>query len=257
MVALMFFPLLLLVACSKSDDTMSDPQAFTRALARAEVDPRAATELCLDLGEPRMRAACMSEVAPRLAKSDRSAALTACAALGAPHGADCTFRLAETLGDSTLCAQAGEFADDCHLHLFSEHLRDWIPAGARPGNVEAVAASWILDAGLSPDDPRAWSAVYRWVLGQQRPLDRASCDNILDAMKRDACRMTALAHYNDLLNHLRDKGEQLCQDPLPPRAQFVEDPDLRALLIERRSKDLCDPNAVRPAPAGGLPGAGG
>lgn len=235
--------LLWLLACAPDDG--ADASLLSRALG--EQDPAVAAALCLDLRGPEPRARCAREVAPRLGRSE---ALALCA-----QDEDCVFRVAEALQDQALCAQAGRFADDCRLHLLSAALPGLLPRAAQVGEVEALVEPAITAAGLALTDPRPWSAVYRWVLGAQRPLDRGACARAPDRLRQEACAQTALAHYNDLLNHLRDRGEALCVDPLPARAAFAPDPELEALLARRRAEDLCDPSARRPPPER-LPGAG-
>jgi hypothetical protein len=143
------------------------------------------------------------------------------------------------------------------MHIFSRRLAGWIPRGSTPGSFEPKASARIEATGLDPYDPRSWSAMYRWVLGAQRPLDRGSCDQAPDSFRQEACRATAVAVFHDRLSHARDRGENLCQDPLPQAVAPVSDPVLDQVLAERRAQDLCDPSAVRAPPTGvRLPGSG-
>lgn len=243
----------LLLACTEPPD----PRALhAEALAKLETAPQEAAALCLRVTDPQLQADCAWATVERLGAEDLSASQALCAALPEADAGECWFRLAEASGQASLCERAGPHALDCRMHLLTRDL-SWMPANARPGSFEAEALAHVEAVGLTAEDPRPWSALYRWVLGRQRPLDRGSCAQAPDASRQEACAATALAHYNDLLNHLRDRGEALCEGDLPPAARYAPDPELDALLARRRAEDLCDPSARRaPPPEGPLPGAG-
>jgi hypothetical protein len=151
---------------------------------------------------------------------------------------ECWFRLAEHRRDASLCAKAAPYVDDCAMHVLSDGFATWLTKGARPGEIEDEAARRIAEAGLSPDDPRPWSAVYRTVLSRIRPFDRGACAAVRDPVRREACERTGVAHYKDLLNHARDAGLYPCDGgPLPPLLQHTPDPELDALRASRT--DLC------------------
>lgn len=152
---------------------------------------------------------------------------------------ECWFQRAETKKDPRLCAQAGQFSLDCQMHVLSQGFAAWVPADAQPGQIEGLAAQKIQEAGFATDDPRPWSALYRWVLGQQKPLNRQECLKITDPARQDACLHTGIALYNDRLNQARDRHLFPCDasQALPPLLQSSPDPDLDALRASR--SDLC------------------
>ena len=151
---------------------------------------------------------------------------------------ECWFRLAEARSDAALCPQAVPFAEDCALHVLSRGFATGVPRGLRPGRGEDDAAARIVASGLAVTDMRPWSAWYRWVLGQNHPLDRAACLDVVDPDRREACLHTALALYGDLLNNARDRGTYPCDgSPLPAVLQYTPDPELDALRAGRT--DLC------------------
>lgn len=160
-----------------------------------------------------------------------------CAAVTDPtQRGECVFQLAEKTGDASLCPGAAPFADDCALHVLS---RGFASLGATlPGAGEAAVSARIAAAGLAPDDPRPWSAWYRWVLGAQRPLDRGTCAAVADPMRREACLRTGVALYQDRLNRARDTGTYPCDGgALPPELQHAPDPELDGVRAART--DLC------------------
>ena len=246
--------LALLFACARSGP--SDAQLHHEALQALETDPARAAALCAAIGEPGLSATCTWSAAEALAATDAAAAKALCGGLSAAGADECHFRLAEVTKDPALCAKAGAHADDCRLHLLSRDFSSWVPRGALPGSVEDAALAPIAAVGLSIDDPRPWSALYRWVLGAQRPLDRGLCAAVSDPMRREACLNTAVAVFNDQLSHLRDRGVDLCAGPLPTAATYAPDPALDAALAGRRAADLCDPSARQAPPPERLPGSG-
>ncbi len=157
--------------------------------------------------------------------------------VGAAHD-ECIFRAAEAAGDAKMCRDAGAFADDCRLHLFSAGFARWAPSDPTAGRDEAMVEPHILDAGLAVDDPRPWSAWYRHVLSARRPIDRAGCTAIPLELRREACLHTGIALYNDLLNMARDKKLYPCDGgALPEVLTTTPDPELDAVRAAR--KDLC------------------
>ncbi|MFZ5481266.1 MAG: hypothetical protein ACOZNI_31190 [Myxococcota bacterium] len=206
--------MILLYACVSADT----PAELADALARKD---------CGGLRE--LRDACLAELA------------TDCDDVGDPTlRGECWFRRAEVAGDASSCPKAVPFADDCAMHVLSRGFAAWVPKGAAPAEVEALAEPRIVAAGLAPDDPRPWSALWRWVLGNRRPLDRASCDAVADPARREACLRTGLALYADLLNQARDRRTFPCDGgPLPPHLAYAPDRELDALVASRT--DLCPP----------------
>lgn len=143
---------------------------------------------------------------------------------------DCAFRLAEKLRAPERCKEAGRFAEDCALHVLSNTFLVDAPE-ARPGGPEEVAvAARIVASGLTAEDPRAWTAWYRWALGRRAPLDRAACADVAAEARRDLCRDAGRGLYEDRLRHARDSGALRCaatEDA--PGLQHTPDPELDAL----------------------------
>ncbi len=159
---------------------------------------------------------------------------------GEKAGWECAFRQAEHEGDAAACAKAGGWADDCRLHVWAASFERWAPKGVRPGEAEAQVAERLPGFGLELTDPRPWSAWFRFVHGNSRPLDRAACAAVVDPMQAEACRQTALAHYGDMLNVARDRKLYPCDGgPLPAFLQYTPDPEIDALRARRT--DLCPP----------------
>ncbi len=232
--------ILLLVACAGSadeDGSVSRARAFADSLRTGE---------CGILPDAALRDACLVAATERTG-TDRCAEVVGERARG-----ECWFRLAESRRDPGLCTRAAPFADDCALHVLTRGFDDWLPRDARPGAVEADAEAHIRAAGLSPDDPRPWSALYRTVLARTRPLDRRACAAVSDPTRREACARTGLAHYSDLLNAARDRGQIPCVDgrpdesALPPLLRHAPDPELDALRAARN--DLCRGGVAPPGP---------
>ena len=242
----------LLLACSSP--VVTDAELIANARLHLDDDPVAAVELCLKIDSMEVRTGCVEQAAPVLAIENLDSSLSLCEQLENPD--ECMFRVAEAVEDAELCIRAGEFEFNCKMHIFSNELHSWIPRGALPADITSIAGSHISTARLSPDDPRPWSAIWRWVLGAQRPLDRPSCSGVDQPMEREACEMTAITVFNDRLNHYRDLGLHLCEGDLPPPVQYLSDPELDRVLSVRRSQDLCDNTAVLAPPIGGLPGEG-
>ena len=152
--------------------------------------------------------------------------------------AECAFREAEATRNPSRCADAGPFAADCRMHLWTASFREWAPKRALPGEVDAIAAEKIAAYGFDVTDPAPWSAWYRWTLGHSRPLDRQLCRPLLPPERAEACLQTALSLYGDFLNVARDQRTYPCDGgPLPPLLQHTPDPELDALRAART--DLC------------------
>lgn len=214
--------LLWAMACGDGPDA-TDRAAFVAALTSGA---------CADVKDGTLRDDCW------LGRAKASGA-DVCARIGdATLQGECWFMVAEHTKDATLCPRAAPFADDCALHVLSNGFAAWVEPGTRPGDREDDVAARIVAAGLAADDPRPWSAWYRWVLGGLQPLDRAACDVVADATRREACRRTGLALYQDRLNHARDTGRYPCGGgPLPDDLVTTPDPELDAARAART--DLC------------------
>lgn len=225
----------LLLACRAGDDARAYPDALT-AVAAA---PDRALELCAPVADEALRADCVLAGAEALAERSPKEARALCD--GLPQGLsrdECVFQVAERTDDPGLCASAGAFTDDCRLHLWSRSLRTLLPAGAKPGEVEAKAEAALARYGFAAGDPRPWSALYRELLSRQRPLDRASCAEAPTDAQREACRQTGISVYDDRLNMARDRHLVRCGEALPGLLETTADPELDALRA-RRWSELC------------------
>lgn len=230
--------LLVLLACQRPAD---DVRAYPEALADVAEAPADALRICADVSRAELRQDCVLAGVEVLARDQPDNAALLCASFEpGPARDECAFQVAEKSGEPARCAEAGRFADDCRLHLWSRALRDLVEPGALPGQVEPAALTALPRYGLAETDPRPWSAFYREVLSRKSPLDRASCDAAPSPELRGACRSTALVLYNDRLNMARDRGLVRCEGgPLPSLLRTTPDPDLETLLARRWKEDLC------------------
>lgn len=215
---------LFLLACGKPQ--VSDAKLYRDGLASGDCSP---------VREPDLRDDCW--VATAVTKSLRA---RPCDLIGGDHyKGECWFSLAEREKDPTLCKKAIGFTDDCALHVLSQDFAAWVKPESVPGDQDAEMEAKVASAGMKSDDPRPWSAYYRWVLGQHRPFDRSSCAKIENVMRKEACEKTGIAVYNDLLNNARDRKLIPCpsRKPLPPELAHTPDAELDALVTSR--EDLC------------------
>lgn len=228
--------LALALACTRPDDA----HAYPTALAAVRAAPAQAAERCAPLVDPALRGDCVTAGAELLAATDASAAAALCDRAGeARHQDECRFQVAERSGDPARCADAGRFAEDCRMHLWSRWVHDAITPTLGPGAVESTARAQLAAYGFAPDDPRPWSALYRALLEARTPLDRAVCDAAAEPMLVESCRQTALAVYNDRLNRARDRLRWCPGAPVPDALAHTEDPDLEAMLLRRAEEELC------------------
>lgn len=239
-------------ACDGTPSPLQDRRTYQTALGLLGDSPREGFYRCRTIGDNALRADCGLAAVEAMARGDDepvTALLQRCEDLGDGLARDeCAFQVAEIRGDPTACARAGRFADDCRLHLLSLAFRDWVPADARADDLDLQRrlSEKAQGVGLSPNDERAWSAWFRWVLGSRPPLDRQVCEAIPDPVRRVACRETGRALYQDRLNRARDRGTYPCDGgPLPPELATTADPELDALRRRRETEDLC------PGPAPG------
>lgn len=213
----------LLTACRGREDA-SAIHAYQAALA---------TGACETVVDPTLRDDCW------LAHLDPTAAAP-CSRLTTQKLIDeCHFELAERTGEPAHCRDAGAFREDCGIHLLVASFGRWVPATALPGEHEALIEGYAREAGFSAADPRPWTGYYRWLLGNQHPMDRSTCDVLADPDRRDQCRQAGLALYHDLLNVARDRGVYPCDEaPLPDFLQYAPDPALD-MARRRRRPELC------------------
>lgn len=234
-------PLLALVwlaSCAPRPEA-ADAAAYPLALQEALAAPSEAAEICAAVASLALRGDCVTAAAEQLAKTAPERAEGLCRALpDGLHRDECAFQVAEASDDPARCADAGRFADDCRMHLWTRALSRDLPRGARPGEVEAALRDRLGAYGFPEGDPRPWSALYRHLLSRAALLDRQRCAEAPDAALQEACRQTGLALYQDRLNYARDKKIYPCDGgPLPSILLTAPDPELDALRAAR--EDLC------------------
>jgi hypothetical protein len=235
--------LLLLLACHGAPPRpgAADGAAYADALAAVARDPAGAAAHCAAVPDAALRADCVTAGAEALAKPDPDAAAGLCAGLPDGVGRDeCGFQVAERTEDAARCDAAGRFADDCRMHLWTRAVQRAFPPGTHPDEAEPELARLAAAAGFGPDDPRPWIAATRHLLGRMRPLDRGRCDGLSAPTRRKVCKDAARDLFHDRLNHARDTGTFPCDGgPLPDVLQHTPDPELDAIIAERKGRDLC------------------
>ncbi len=129
-----------------------------------------------------------------LALASRSSPQT-CPQLQNQHAIDeCWFLAAERAGDETLCANAGEYSQDCARHLFVTALsRTFGTRGINPAN-DAHVERLIREYGIPAGTMRPWLEYYKWALADSG--DETACRRVVDPGRREACA-TAIAELRD------------------------------------------------------------
>ncbi len=171
-----------------------------------------------------------------------------CALVEGDAANECHFRIAEHTDNPARCKEAGPHADACRLHIFSQRLTSWLPMDAPLPQIADLAPEYMNAVGLSPQDPRPWSATWRTVLASRHPLDRSTCKALPSALQQAACLHTGIALFHDQLTRAASLGTDLCRGPLPPSLAHAPDPDLEHALKRRRENDLCEPSPLPPPP---------
>lgn len=233
--------LALAIACTDPPAAPLPTEAYRAALVRIAEDASAGAAACSALPGGPLRMDCLGVAAEALSRSDPSGASGVCKTMDAGLWRDeCHFQVAERSREPSHCAQAGRFAEDCRMHLWSKHLAGSLPVGATPASAEHTLVSAARDAGFSADDARPWVAAFRLLGARMTPLDRGECLLLSDPGRQEICRQALQDHYNDLLNHARDTGTFPCRGGvLTGRLRYHDDPGLDALVQERRERDLC------------------
>ena len=232
---------MMLLSLSGCGSTLPDADNRTRFVEalHALPDGEQAMRICETLDEP-VRSDCV--VAAVEASPLHPAAADWCATIVGVPRYECRFQLAERRHDLHGCDEAGPFTDDCKLHIFSASLDDIWPNDATFTDGAARVRAHLATAGLPTTDLRYWSAAFRHGLLRRRPFDRSVCAAMQDPTLIEACRHTGIAVYHNLLNHERDFGRFRCDGgALPPTLAYHDDPELDAIITERRATDLCKP----------------
>lgn len=211
----------LAAACTPTPEARTPRVPYAVAWARA-----LQTGACDAVREPELRDSCLIALVERRG-------VERCGEIAAGAAQDeCAFRLAETLRTPERCREAGRYAEDCALHVLSNTFLVDAPEARPGGPEEAALAERIGASGLPTDDPRAWTAWYRWALGRHAPLDRSACVNVAGEARRGICRAAGRGLYEDRLRHARDSGTLTCATPNDdPLLQHTADPELDALLV--------------------------
>lgn len=233
------------VGCASGGDTSLDLLRYQRALETALGDPAAGWDGCTTVSDPGLRGDCRMAVVETWAGFKTATTqdlLARCDQLEPTWMAhECAFQVGERRDDADACGRAGDFADDCRLHLATATFDAWMPKDARvddPGLHGRMIAE-AEAAGLAGEDPRVWSAFFRRVLAQQPSVDRRTCRALTSPLD-EACLSTGRQHYLDRLNMARDRGLYPCDGgPLPSFLRVIEDTELELLRARREQNDLC------------------
>ncbi len=236
----------LFFSCAASEDgacpsSRGEGAAFTELLEAVQASPEDAENLCAALSDPLLHRECIEIGAETIAADNPEKARALCESIEASLEQDeCFFQVAERSHQPELCGLAGRFQEDCRMHTWSRVLAGSLTKGSLPGQVEDTVSDLITPHGFDMDDPRPWVALYRMLLGQMKPMQRAVCAEIEDKMREEICQSTGLALFHDRLNYLRDKALFPCAGgPLPPELNTQLDPELEQAIDERKALDLC------------------
>ena len=222
------------------EDNASGAQ-FTKVLDQVTDRPHETAALCSVLTDPELHGECVSIGAERLAIQQEGEPAMLCELIEIQLWQDeCFFIVAEKGAEPGLCASAGRFETDCFMHTWTRKIHREIPKKTRPGQAEPEWAQMANDHGFAPDDDRPWVALYRKLLGEMTPMDRAACDDVTLERLQNICRKAGLGLFHDRLNYVRDKALLDCQsDTLPKALNTLLDMELRATLEQRKQEDLC------------------
>ncbi len=234
------------ISCKELGPLGEDRELFTEALQLMKQEPRQGFQLCRAIDDGDLRSECgLAGVEAIAAFHDEptSSLLSRCHSLDSDMAVqECAFQVAEARNDPEACSNAGRFEPDCRLHLLSGSFKSWVEKGTRASDpdLHRQMEQKCLDVGLQPDDLRAWSALFRWVLGSSLPLDRAVCREITRPDRSDACWQTGRALYEDRLNQARDTRSYPCDGgPLPQDLLTTPDPQLESIRNRRVHQDIC------------------
>ena len=252
----MWLSLPLLLACSDGSNVDADARLYTEQLAQIETaksSPKGDREEalisalggCQAIQSKDWRGDCALAAVQGLAAKTRhetSALLQMCDELPSElTRAECAFQIGEQRNDRAACAQAGPFAEDCRMHIYSAAFTRL--KAVPDAEIEAAFDALALEFGFSTDDPRPWVAASRWLLGRTSPLDRHRCDDLTVTSKIDrvkVCHVAGRQLYMDRLNHARDTNQYPCDgSPLPDDLKTGDDSELDQLRLERERRDLC------------------
>ncbi|MEC7985482.1 MAG: hypothetical protein VX278_09975 [Myxococcota bacterium] len=193
-----------------------------KQIQRVQADPQRWT-LCREISDLTLQHDCILSAVPLIAESNIKQASRICQRLSHQR-AECFFQLAEISQQSIFCDYTESFQLDCKLHLLSKGLQQG-----------KSAAALMKELQLPPDTPKAWTAIYRYQLHQQKPLDLSWCQS---QSFPDVCTLAAIGTYEDRLNRARDRYGYPCNNTQAPSSlAYVENPQIQMLIQQR--EDQC------------------
>ncbi len=228
------------MACSfdRGRETHERVVELVQALHEVQISPANAREICSRLKDAPSQTECIISAVEKLSRKAPRAARDLCAALHGPPGSwECHFQVAERSGNVEWCADAGDFAFDCRIHLWTAALNT-LPR--EPTAAEAWAHANFSRFGFHTDDIRPWQAFSMVLLRRELPLNRGQCAQLATAQRRNACESSGIAIYRDRLRwHLDTVGIPCLGSPLSPNLDPGADPVLSAMLQEARQSVPC------------------
>ncbi|HJN73560.1 MAG TPA: hypothetical protein QGF58_06455 [Myxococcota bacterium] len=207
----------------------SDLQVLGEAL---EADAPLAASLCETITEPRIRTECVWDAATRMATSDLSSAVEACASLSGSDLDECVFLVAETARSFETCLGAGEMRSDCERHVFGR-FGEGLP-------VDQPLAVAVMEArssapGFTPD-ATCWRDYMQAALIPRRPVTVSVCEGLELEVTRACAEAVAGIQARSLAN-AHERGAFPCAGPLPPTLATMEDDEgfLRLVAAAREA----------------------
>jgi hypothetical protein len=226
-------------SCRDSSGPQEHVAALVRALHQVQAAPANAREICLRLEDPPSQGECIISAVEKLSRKAPKAARALCSELTHPTDADeCYFQVAERSGNVEWCADAGDFAFDCRIHLWTSALST-LPAPIK--EAEAWAQAKLPSFGFHPNDIRPWEAFSMVLLRRELPLDRATCQLLATAERQVACKSSGVAVYRDRLRWQIDSLGLPCPGAsLNPTIDPGRDPELLAILEDAQRAIPCE-----------------
>ena len=202
------------------------------ALHIADTDPEKAYEICRTIGR-KIHDDCLLAAVEK-AQGDLETDAWCDEMSTTVYRDECFFLSAERHGDFGACEKAGKFADDCRLHVWSKSLPKKWPGSMSMSDGVVSLRKHMEEWGISPSDPRYWSAAFRHRYMGQIILDRQECETLSDPDLFKACWSTGRVVFQDKLFRERDFfGPFPCPGAVPsPRLRHSPDPELDQLFAD-------------------------